>query len=270
MKKKAAMLQITKESKMKKIWKIVCILLVAMAMVGCKAKSKVDVKDVEKRLSAYVLHDLQVSGSNLLEFTLQEAPKGSEVTWIGVATYSYSYDGSDSQDVDISAKYLADTNSVTWWYTTNPYDPKTVPLTGDIVFEEPEYRMTYDAPYEEEAPIQPVSNSKNKQSTNSEPTVTLGKVEQKGSKFTLFDSNKREITYINMPGQDLVGWGNDFFVTVSGKNTSTFKTYNLRCTEIGSISVGANVVSATVDNEGFIVTKKGSSPEKYNKNAKRR
>jgi len=250
---------------MKKIGAIVCVFLVALAIFGCKAKNKLDEKSVEDRLSAYILHEMQLSGGYLLEFTMKAAdPKNSDVTWTGVATYSYEYDGSDSQNVDISVKYLADTNSVSWWYTVRPEDPKTVPLTGDIVFEE-EGRMMYESSYGVGEPESSVS--KTTQSTYSEPTVTLSKVEQKGSKFTLFDSSKREITHIDMPGRELVGWGNDFFLTKSKDNT--FRSYNLRCTEIGSITVG-NVESVTFDNEGFILKQKGLSPRKYKKNGQSR
>jgi len=253
----------------KKIWAIVCVFLVAVAMIGCKAKDKVvDVKSqVEKRLHAYVAHDLETGAGKIIKITLIDAPEGSDLTWNALATYKP--DAGDSYDIELSVQHLADMNSITWWYAANyPYGGNTVSLTGDIVFEEPpEYRMMSEVPYEEEIPIQPVSNSKSKQSTNSEPAVTIGRVEQKGNKFTLFDTSKREITHIDMPGRDLVGWGNDFFLTKSKDNT--FRSYNLRCTEIGSITVG-NVESVTFDNEGFILKRKGASPEKYNKNANRR
>jgi len=254
---------------MKKIWVIACLILIAFAIVSCKAKNKVvDVKSqVEERLRAYVAHDLETGSGKVTKVTLSDAPEGSDLTWTAFATYTP--DAGDNYDIELLVQHLTATNSITWWYAANyPYGDKTVPLTGDIVFEEPlKYRMEYDVPYEEEMPVQSVSNSKNKQSANNESAVILGKVEQKGSKFTLFDTNKREITHIDMPNRELMGWGNDFFLTKSKDNT--FRSYNLRGTEIGSITV-SNVESVTFDNEGFILKQKGSSPRKYKKNGQSR
>jgi hypothetical protein len=107
---------------------------------------------------------------------------------------------------------------------------------------------------------QPAQNSSNTQSVD-----VLGKVEQRGSTFTTFNTIGREITHFSSPNMDLVGWGRDFFVIRSG---TTFKTYDPRCRQITSISIGG-AGTASVENDIFTV-KVGSSSYKYDKSGRRR
>jgi len=263
---------------MKKLTTIVIIVLIACSIIGCKAgikannktDGKPDLKLVEERITANINYVLQMTAADigLSGVKLVNAPEDADCTWMGTATFA---SGDYSWDSNVAVKHSPDTNTITWWYTDNPGN------MFDISLENPVYQMTneYVEPesyYEPETPVQSVSNSGKKQSTKNEPAVTIGKVEQKGTKFSVFDTNKRELAQLSMPNCDLIGWGSDFFVVQTKDIYGTFKTYNPRGTQIGSISVGSskNIASVTVDNEGFIITRKGSSPEKYNKNAKRR
>jgi hypothetical protein len=63
----------------------------------------------------------------------------------------------------------------------------------------------------------------------------------------------------------LIGWGNDFFVI---KSVTTFKTYDVRCRQISSVSVGG-ATTTSVEKEIFIV-KAGAITSKYDKHCKRK
>jgi hypothetical protein len=123
--------------------------------------------------------------------------------------------------------------------------------------------MEYENPaYYYDEPAQPLTE--NKQSTNTQSSDTLGKVEQKGSTYTTFDSGGRRITNFFFFFTDLVGWGTDFFVIRSG---TTFYTYDPRCKQISTVTVGG-AGTATVDKASFTV-KVGSSNQKFNRSCKK-
>jgi hypothetical protein len=93
----------------------------------------------------------------------------------------------------------------------------------------------------------------------------IGKVEQKGTTFTVFDATGKKITNFSSPNQELLGWGRDFFVLKSG---TTFTTYDARCRKISNVSVGG-ATTGSVQIDGFTV-KVGSSNQRFDKNCKKK
>jgi WD40 repeat protein len=138
------------------------------------------------------------------------------------------------------------------------YSPDERQIVFDILLSGPlEQLVQNDTPVQKTQTVQ--------SSTTNQPTVALGKIEQKGTTFTAFDLSGKEITHFSSPNSQLLGWGSDFFVIRSG---TTFKTYDVRCRQISSVSVGG-ATTASVEKEIFTV-KAGSSTFKYDKRCKRK
>ena len=86
-----------------------------------------------------------------------------------------------------------------------------------------------------------------------------------GTKFTIYNVEFKQITSLSIPNTDGVGVGNDFIVLKSG---TTFTTYDERFKKITSISIGG-AASSSVSGDIFTV-RVGTSDQRYDKNCKRR
>jgi spore coat protein U-like protein len=131
MKKKAAMLQITKEKAMRKITSIVIMVLAVCVIMACKADVKPDVKIVEEKIAADIEHSLQEAAADmgLAGVKLKNAPKSSGNTWVGTVTFA---SGSGKWDDNIAANHYSETNTVTWWYVGSPDDKYNVSLEAPV------------------------------------------------------------------------------------------------------------------------------------------
>jgi hypothetical protein len=85
--------------------------------------------------------------------------------------------------------------------------------------------------------------------TFAQSSEVIGKVVQKGTTFTTYGTNGKEITHFSYANRQLVGWGKDFFVLVSG---TTYTTYDARCKEISHISIGGSTPGG-VQQDSFTV-----------------
>jgi hypothetical protein len=236
---------------MSRITKTVLAVLIVSCLLSCNSDSKPSIKTAQEKIESDI--KLQLQGSmaemGLSSVKLKNAPKDSGNTWVGVATFD---NGGGRIDQDITAFYNDKTQSIFYWFSDDMEYMSEIPL---VAHTEESVKKQINTPV-----TQPAQSSSNTQSVD-----TLGKVQQKGSTFTTFDSKGKEITHFSSPNMELVGWGIDFFVIRSG---TTFKTYDPRCKQITSISIGA-ASTASVQNDTFTV-KVGSSSQKYDKNGKRK
>jgi hypothetical protein len=241
---------------MKTIFTVFFIVMVVCTGTSCKPKDKADLNNIEEAISDDISRMLWESmmDMGLSGVKLKTAPKNSNAPFIGTVTY---LSGSGRFDSEILANYDSDTELLTWWFSDEPGDAFVIYLG------EPIYQMVYDSPgYYPEEYIQP--SAEIGQATNAQPSDTLGKVEQSGSKYTTFDSRGRQITYFSNPNTELVGWGKDFFVI---RSRTTFYTYDPHCKQISSISIGG-ATTVTVEAESFTV-RVGSSNQRYNRSCRR-
>ena len=233
-------------------------IMAASTIISCKAGDKLDIKTAEEEIAADIIRDLEenMMDLGLSGVKLKNAPKNQNVTFVGTVTY---ISGNSKIDQEILANY--DSDMLTWWFSDDPDN------TFIIYLGEPVYQMANESPgYSSETPAQSGGSSESRQSSNTQSTDTdtLGKVEQRGSTFTTYNSRGNQITNFSSPNRELVGWGRDFFVIRSG---TTFYTYDSRCRQISSITIGG-AATATVENESFTVIV-GSSNFKYNRSCKR-
>ena len=231
-------------------------ILAACTVIGCKAGDKLDIKTAEQEIAADINRSLEenMMDMGLSGVKLKNAPKDRNAAFVGTVTY---ISGDSKFDREILANH--DSDILTWWFSDDPDN------TFIIYIGEPVYQMANESPgYPPEPPEQTVGSQENRQPSAAQPADTLGKVEQRGSTFTTFNSRGNQITNFSSPNRQLVGWERDFFVIRSG---TTFYTYDTRCRQISSVSVGG-ATTATVENESFTV-RVGSSNYKYNRSCKR-
>jgi hypothetical protein len=241
---------------MKTVFAVIFIVSIVCAGISCKPGDAPDIKTAEKQISddARRILEQDMADLSLSGVKLKAAPKNRNATFIGTVTY---LSGNDKIDREILANYDSDT--LTWWFYDDP-DSKFVLYKG---LPPDEWEDEGGGHYSGE-PEPPVISTGNRQTTETQPPVTLGKVEQRGSTFTTFDSGGRQITYFSSPNRELVGWGRDFFVIRSG---TTFSTYDSRCRQISTTTIGG-ATTATVDTDSFTV-RVGSSNQKFNRSCKR-
>jgi len=209
---------------MSRIAKTFLSVLVVFCLLACKSDGKPSIKTAQEKIAADIDLRLEESMADIVlsGVKLKDAPKASDNTWVGAATFVY---GSDKMDQDITAFYNENTQSIFYWFSDDMQNMSEIPLVSRTQATE---KIVDNKPGV--AASQPAQNS-----PNTQPADTLGKVEKKGSTFTTFHSKGKQITYFSSPNMDLVGWGKDFFVLRSG---TTFKTYDPRCKQITSITVG--------------------------------
>jgi hypothetical protein len=243
---------------MKTVFTVLCIISVACAGIGCKSDDRIDIKTAEKQISADVNRILEgdTTDLGLSRVKLKAAPKERNVTFIGTATF---ISGKEKIDREILAN--AESLSLTWWFYDDP-DEKRLLYKGLPADEWEDEGGSHDSGEPVPSRVTSVGNT---QATNTQSAVTLGKVEQNGTKFTTFDSSGRQITNFSSPNRQLVGWGVDFFVIRSG---TSFYTYDARCRQISTVTVGG-AGAATVERETFTV-KVGSSNQRFKRSCQRK
>lgn len=224
---------------------LTCIII----STGCQKKAGVDAKTAQEKISEDINLILQteMAEMGLSGVKLKTAPKDSDVTWNGTATFE---SGSGKFDEELTAYFDEYTNSIVWWYSDQPENTSTIFL-GESPQAGAEYTST--------------TGNNTETITVQSTTIALGKVQQKGTTFTTFDTNGREITHFSSPNQQLIGWGKDFFLIQSGSN---FTTYDERCREISHISIGG-ATSASVQSDGFTV-KAGTATQRFDRRCRRR
>jgi hypothetical protein len=244
-----------KDNKMKKTFIITFAILAAFTAICCKAGDKINIKTAEKEITADINRILEeeMMDIGLSGVKLKNASKNQNATFAGTVTY---LSGDSNMELEIFAKY--EPNILTYWFSDDPDN------TFSIHLGEPVYQMANENPDFPETSGQTVGSSDVGQASNTQPTETLSKVEQRGSTFTTFDSRGNQITHFSSPNRELVGSGRDFFVIRSG---TTFYTYDTRCKQISTITIGGATM-AKVEPESFTV-KVGSSNFKYNKSCRR-
>jgi hypothetical protein len=242
---------------MKTVFTVLFIISVACAGISCKSEDKIDIKTAEKQITADVNRILEVDAEDLRlsRVKLKAAPKDGNATFTGTATF---ISGNEKIDREILAN--AESLSLTWWFYDDP-DEKRLLYKGLPSDEWEDEGGGHDSG--DPVPSR-VTSTGNTQATNTQATVTLGKVEQRGTTFTTFDSGGRRITNFSSPNRELVGWGSDFFVIRSG---TSFYTYDPHCKQISTVTVGG-ATTATVEAGSFTV-RVGSSNQKFNKNCRR-
>jgi hypothetical protein len=243
--------------KMKTVLTVVLVVLVVCFGTSCKSGDKLDIKTAEEKIAADINRILEeeMADLGLSGVKLKEAPKKYNASFIGTVTY---ISGSGNFDREILANYDSDT--ITWWFSNDPED------TFLIFIGEPVYQMADESPgYYPEEPVQPAIGTGNRQTTNTQPTVTLGRVEQTASGLIkTFNTEGRFITSSSSAHGKLVGWGKDFFVTRT--EIGGFFTYDQNCKSISKTTVpGATTV--TVDRDSFTVRTAYSS-HKFNRSCR--
>ena len=259
--------------------------LAALTVIGCKAKDKqnietaeegidildieteeeeidtLDIKTAEEKIAAEInrmfeesMMDLSISG-----VVLKKAPENQNAAYLGTVTY---ISGDSKFDLEILANY--DSNLLTWWYPNEPDNKYYIFVNESIsqTDDEPIYYMLYESSGPPpETPVQSGGSSRNSQPSNTQSTDTIGKVEQRGSTYTVYNSSGSQTARMSVPNTELVGWGRDFFVT---RWRTTFYIYDSRGDEITHTTIGG-AETATVESEFFTV-KRGNRNYNYDKN----
>ena len=236
---------------MRRIAEMGLAVLFVSCLLACKSDDKPSIKTAQEKIEADINTMLEQSMAEmgLSGVKLKNAPKKSGNTWVGVATFD---NGGGKIKENITAFYNDQTQSIFYWFSDDEDNMSEIILVAHT-----------EANMNNKATATTTQSTQN--SSNTQSIETLGKVEQRGSTFTTFDSRGRQITYFSSPNMQLVGWGKDFFVIRSG---STFKTYDLRCKELSSITIGG-AGTATVENETFTI-KIGTSSQRFDKHGRRK